>query len=148
MRHIPETTKGLAKLRSRAGFLLGIMHYECGRAKVRAAWNGRMRLAASAFNTVYDNYQDAAWVGGQFTFDNAEQAKLEGAEVEGEMLLGERLSQLAPYLQQSKLFRTHDRLGPTTHVERRENVLEVCLDRLERKVDRPGDCFVRLARSN
>ena len=67
-----------------------IMHYEAG-VKFELL-NGRMRLAASAFNTVYDNYQDAAWVGGQFTVDNAEQAKLEGAELEGEMLIGERLT--------------------------------------------------------
>lgn len=67
-----------------------IMHYETG-AKFELL-DGRMRLAASVFNTVYENYQDAAFVGGQFTVDNAEEAKLEGAEVEGELMLGERLT--------------------------------------------------------
>jgi iron complex outermembrane recepter protein len=67
-----------------------IMHYEAG-AKFELL-DGRMRLALSGFNTVYDNYQDAAFVGGQFTVDNAEKATLEGAELEGAVLLGERLN--------------------------------------------------------
>ena len=67
-----------------------IMHYEAG-AKFDLL-NGRMRLAASLFNTVYDEYQDAAFVGGQFTVSNAERAKLEGAELEGALMIGERLN--------------------------------------------------------
>jgi iron complex outermembrane recepter protein len=51
-----------------------------------------MRLSASVFNTIYDQYQDAAFVGGQFTVDNAERATLEGAELEGALLIGERLN--------------------------------------------------------
>lgn len=58
-----------------------IMHYEAG-AKLDLL-NGRLRLAASTFFTEYDNYQDAAFVGGQFTVGNAEEAELEGAELEG-----------------------------------------------------------------
>jgi iron complex outermembrane recepter protein len=67
-----------------------IMHYEAG-AKFDLL-DGRMRLAASVFNTIYDQYQDAAFVGGQFTVDNAERATLEGAELEGALLLGDRFS--------------------------------------------------------
>ncbi len=66
-----------------------IMHYEVG-AKFDLL-NGRMRLAANVFNTIYDDYQDAAFVGGQFNVGNAERAKLEGAELEGALLIGERL---------------------------------------------------------
>jgi iron complex outermembrane receptor protein len=66
------------------------MHYEAG-AKFDLL-NGRARLAASVFNTIYDQYQDAAFLGGQFTVDNAERASLEGAELEGAVLLGNRFS--------------------------------------------------------
>jgi iron complex outermembrane receptor protein len=48
---------------------------------------GRMRLAASAFQTDYNDYQDAAFVGTQFTVGNAEKATLEGVEVEGTVAL-------------------------------------------------------------
>jgi outer membrane receptor protein involved in Fe transport len=63
-----------------------IMHYEAG-AKLELL-NRRMRLSASVFNTTYEDYQDAAFVGGQFTVGNAEEARLEGAELEGALLLG------------------------------------------------------------
>ena len=66
-----------------------IMHYEAG-TKLDLA-NGRARLAASVFRTTYDDFQDAAFVGGQFTVGNAEKALLEGLELEGSMALTDRL---------------------------------------------------------
>ena len=66
-----------------------IMHYEAG---VKFDPNARLRLALNGFQTTYDNYQDAAFVGSQFTVGNAEQARVEGAEVEGTLLLGDRLT--------------------------------------------------------
>src|SRR4030095_14003930 len=66
------------------------MHYEAG-SKLELL-DGRMRLAASAFLTTYDDYQDAAFVGGQFTVGNAERAELKGAELEGNVRLTEQLS--------------------------------------------------------
>ena len=41
---------------------------------------------------MYDNYQDAAFVGAQFTVGNAEEALLKGAEFEGTVLLGDRFT--------------------------------------------------------
>jgi iron complex outermembrane receptor protein len=67
-----------------------IMHYETG-AKFDLL-NGRARLAASVFQTEFNNYQDAAFVGGQFTVGNAEQARLRGAELEGQVLLVKHLT--------------------------------------------------------
>lgn len=66
-----------------------IMHYEAG-IKTELA-DSRMRLAASAFFTEYDQYQDAAFVGAQFTVGNAEQAELKGVEFEGTLLISESL---------------------------------------------------------
>lgn len=66
-----------------------IMHYEAG-IKMDLAGN-RMRLAASAFLTEYDDYQDAAFVGAQFTVGNAERAELKGVEFEGTLLISETL---------------------------------------------------------
>ncbi|MCI4644126.1 MAG: TonB-dependent receptor [Hyphomonadaceae bacterium] len=67
-----------------------IMHYELG-VKTDLA-DGRVRLNASAFSTEYENYQDAAFIGSQFTVGNAEQADLEGFELEGTALLTENLT--------------------------------------------------------
>jgi outer membrane receptor protein involved in Fe transport len=67
-----------------------IMHYEAG-TKLDLL-EGRLRLAASVFHTEYDDYQDAAFVGAQFTVGNAEETLLEGAELEGSLLIGERLT--------------------------------------------------------
>ena len=67
-----------------------IMHYEAG-LKLELL-EGRMRVAASTFFTEYDEYQDAAFVGGQFTVGNAEQAELKGAELEGTLLLSDTLT--------------------------------------------------------
>ena len=66
-----------------------IMHYETG-IKFDPM-NGRMRLAASAFFTEYDQYQDAAFVGAQFTVGNAEKAELKGVELDGTVLLSDTL---------------------------------------------------------
>ena len=67
-----------------------IMHYEGG---VKAdLWNNRIRLAASGFYTAYKNYQDAAFVGAQFTVGNAEKAELKGGELEGTVLLSDTLT--------------------------------------------------------
>jgi len=67
-----------------------IMHYELG-AKTEL-WEGRARLSASVFLTEYDDYQDAAFVGSQFTVGNAEKAELKGFELEGTVLLSESLT--------------------------------------------------------
>jgi iron complex outermembrane recepter protein len=67
-----------------------IMHYEAG-AKLDLL-DGRMRLAASAFQTTYEEYQDAAFVGAQFTVGNAEEAELKGAELEGTWRLTQKLT--------------------------------------------------------
>ena len=49
--------------------------------------DGRVRLAASAFQTDYNDYQDAAFIGTQFTVGNAEKVELDGVEVEGTAVL-------------------------------------------------------------
>ena len=67
-----------------------IMHYEAG-VKLEAL-EGRARLAASTFYTEYEEYQDAAFVGAQFTVGNAEKAELKGAELEGTLLLTDTLT--------------------------------------------------------
>jgi outer membrane receptor protein involved in Fe transport len=64
-----------------------IMHYEAGLKSTLL--DGRMQLALSAFYTEYDNYQDAAFIGQQFSVTNAQKVELKGAEVEVKVLLGE-----------------------------------------------------------
>lgn len=67
-----------------------IMHYELG---VKSElFDGRMRLAASVFATDYDDYQDAAFVGAQFTVGNAGKTELRGAELEVTYLASEHLT--------------------------------------------------------
>jgi iron complex outermembrane receptor protein len=67
-----------------------IMHYEAG---VKSElFSGQMQLSGSVFQTNFDNYQDAAFVGGQFTVGNAEKTRLEGAELEAKALLGSRVT--------------------------------------------------------
>ncbi|MGI9294105.1 MAG: TonB-dependent receptor [Pseudomonadales bacterium] len=67
-----------------------IMHYEAG---IKSdLLDGTLRLATSAFYTEYDDYQDAAFVGGQFTVGNAETAELQGFEVEGTWLATDNLT--------------------------------------------------------
>lgn len=61
-----------------------IDHREAG-GRLRFA-GGRGRLAASAFVTRYDDYQDASFQTAQFTVGNVPRVELEGAEVEGEFL--------------------------------------------------------------
>jgi len=58
-----------------------IMHYEAGLKTTLA--DGRAQLAASMFMTNYDDYQDAAFVGSQFTVGNAEEVELTGFELDG-----------------------------------------------------------------
>ena len=67
-----------------------VSHYETG-LKVEML-DGRLRLATSAFYTEFDDYQDAAFIGGQFTVGNAEKAELKGVEAEGTWLLTESLT--------------------------------------------------------
>lgn len=67
-----------------------IMHYEAG-VKTEL-WDSRVRLSGSAFYTEYENYQDAAFVGAQFTVGNAGETQLKGLEFEGTALLSERWS--------------------------------------------------------
>jgi iron complex outermembrane recepter protein len=67
-----------------------IDHYELGS---RASFaGGRGSLSAAAFYTRYDNYQDAAFIGAQFTVGNADRADLKGAEIEGRFRLDARTS--------------------------------------------------------
>ena len=67
-----------------------IMHYEAGVKSTLL--EGAMQLAVSAFYTEYDDYQDAAFVGQTFNVTNAEKAELKGAEAEGKLLLGEKVT--------------------------------------------------------
>jgi iron complex outermembrane receptor protein len=67
-----------------------IMHYEAGIKSTLL--DGRMQVAASAFYTEYDNYQDAAFISQQFSVGNAEKTELKGIEVEGKLLLGQNVS--------------------------------------------------------
>ncbi len=67
-----------------------VEHFEIG-VKSELA-DGRVRLAASAFQTDYDDYQDAAFVGTQFTVGNAEKVELDGVEVEGTAVLTQALT--------------------------------------------------------
>lgn len=67
-----------------------IMHYEAG-VKTELL-EGTLRLAGSVFYTEYDDYQDAAFVGGQFTVGNAETTELKGFELEGTWLATEKLT--------------------------------------------------------
>jgi outer membrane receptor protein involved in Fe transport len=63
-----------------------IDHYELGGRFTLDA--GRARLGVSAFRTDYHDFQDASFASAQFTIGNAELARLEGAELEAEILLG------------------------------------------------------------
>jgi len=67
-----------------------IMHYELGFKS--ELWGNRLRLAGSVFFTEYEDYQDAAFVGAQFTVGNADMAELKGVELEGSVLLSESLT--------------------------------------------------------
>jgi iron complex outermembrane receptor protein len=51
-----------------------------------------MRLAGSVFATDYDDYQDAAFIGAQFSVGNAEETQLRGAELEATYLVSEHLT--------------------------------------------------------
>jgi outer membrane receptor protein involved in Fe transport len=55
-------------------------------------WEHRLQLRAALFNSIYDNYQDAAFIGAQFTVDNAQQATDRGGELGLTALLTDRLS--------------------------------------------------------
>ena len=67
-----------------------IMHYELGFKSTLA--EGSMILSGSIFATDYDDYQDAAFIGAQFTVGNAESAELRGFELEGQWLFSENWS--------------------------------------------------------
>lgn len=59
-----------------------VTHYEVG-AK-RAVFNESARISAAAFYTEFEDYQDAAFVGSQFTVGNAESVALKGFEIESQ----------------------------------------------------------------
>ena len=67
-----------------------VEHFEIGIKSELA--DGRIHLAASAFQTDYNDYQDAAFVGTQFTVGNAEEVTLDGVEVEGTATLTRALT--------------------------------------------------------
>ncbi len=65
------------------------MNYEFG---VKSGlWGDRLRVAATVFFTEYDDYQDAAFVGGQFSVGNAKKVEVKGFEVEGTALVTDKL---------------------------------------------------------
>ncbi len=66
-----------------------VRHYEAG---IKLATSRRWRVAANVFSTRYEDYQEAAFIGAQFTVGNAEEVKLDGVELEGMVLLGERFT--------------------------------------------------------
>jgi iron complex outermembrane recepter protein len=56
-----------------------VNHYEIGlKSKF---WNNRLELHSAIFDTIYNNYQDAAFIGAQFTVGNAQKATDKGAEL-------------------------------------------------------------------
>lgn len=50
--------------------------------------DGRMQLSATAFQTKYHDYQDAAFIAGQFSVGNADRVDLQGMELDIRTLLG------------------------------------------------------------
>jgi len=68
-------------------------NFEAG-AKVDLA-EKRVRIAVTAFHTVYDNYQDAGFVGLQFLVNNAEKAIVDGFTASGAFALAPGLSATA-----------------------------------------------------
>jgi iron complex outermembrane receptor protein len=66
-----------------------VRHLEAG---VKLAIASRWRLSASMFSTRYEDYQEAAFVGAQFTVGNAEEVELDGFEIEGTILLADHLT--------------------------------------------------------
>jgi iron complex outermembrane receptor protein len=64
-----------------------VMHYEVGIKTTSGT--GRLQADASAFHTEYRNYQDAAFVGAQFTVGNAQKVSLNGFESNISALLGQ-----------------------------------------------------------
>lgn len=82
-----NTGFGNAPLASREFGDERIRHYELG---TRGRFTSeRARFSAAAFYTEYDNFQDAAFIGAQFTVGNVEQLDLRGVEVEGQLALGD-----------------------------------------------------------
>jgi outer membrane receptor protein involved in Fe transport len=56
-----------------------VNHYEIGlKSKL---WNNRLELHTAIFDTIYHDYQDAAFIGAQFTIGNAQKATNKGAEL-------------------------------------------------------------------
>lgn len=81
-----NTGFGNAPLSSREFGDERIRHYELGARGSLA--NGRARFSAATFYTEYHDFQDAAFIGAQFTVGNVEQLDLAGVEIEGQLLLG------------------------------------------------------------
>lgn len=69
-----------------------VTHYEIGYKAT--ALNGGASVSAAAFFTQFKNYQDAAFVGSQFTVGNAESVELKGFEVESRFALPRNFSVL------------------------------------------------------
>ena len=75
--------------------------------------DGRVRLAASAFQTDYNDYQDAAFIGTQFTVGNAEKVELDGVEVEGTAALTQATNaRLRRVIRGPRLRQEHSRRVP------------------------------------
>ena len=81
-----NTGFGNAPLSSREFGDEDVRHYELGARGTLA--HERARFSAAAFYTEYEDFQDAAFIGAQFTVVNVEQVDLRGVEVEGQLLLG------------------------------------------------------------
>jgi outer membrane receptor protein involved in Fe transport len=67
-----------------------VQHFEIG---AKSEWlDHRLQLNAAIFHTVYNNYQDAAFVGAQFVVSNAPKATDQGFELGLNALLNENFS--------------------------------------------------------
>ena len=67
-----------------------VLDYELGIKST--LWQHRLQLHAALFDTTYNNYQDAAFIGAQFTVGNAQQATDRGGELGLIALLTDKLT--------------------------------------------------------
>ena len=81
---------GNAPLASRPFGEETVNNYELG-AKADL-FDKRVRLGAAAFHAVYDNYQNAGFIGAQFNVNNAEEVVVDGVEANAAFALGHGLN--------------------------------------------------------
>ena len=85
-----NTSWGATEIDSREFDDEDVMDYEAGIKTTLL--DGNLRLNLDVFHTEYKDYQEAAFVGANFTVGNAEKATTKGVEVEGTWLLGEHFT--------------------------------------------------------